>query len=266
MSTQEENCDKKCPRCKSYKYPSQFINPKGRELKTCSDCRDRTKRYRESNKEKIAEYNAKNKEKIAKYKTEWYAENKENRAKYLAEYKEKNKEKIAKRNAEWYVKNKDDINKRNAEWRAKNTEKISQKNAEWRAKNKERISQKNAEYREKKKCALHGREGGRCRICDDEMKITISGWIKHSRNSDKKYNRYDADNFIDNCFLEGLLEDYTYCYWEDCKVKLQYLEKRDDMGTIERLNNSLGHIKSNCVLACWKCNCRERKSDRILPS
>jgi hypothetical protein len=93
--------------------------------------------------------------------------------------------------------------------------------------------------------------------------VTIRNMISSSIQKDRKYNRYDANNFIDRCFLEGLIEEYTHCYWEDCKVKLQYVEYRHDLGTIERLNNSIGHPKSNCVLACFKCNCM-RKSNRNL--
>jgi hypothetical protein len=90
--------------------------------------------------------------------------------------------------------------------------------------------------------------------------------ISCSKANDKKYNRYDANNFIDRCFLEGLIEEYIHCYWDDCKIKLQYVEYRDDLATIERLNNSIGHTKSNCVLACKRCN-NMRKSDRlIIPS
>ena len=50
MSSIKEKADQKCPRCKSYKYPSQFVNAKGRTLKSCSDCRARGKKNRDKNK------------------------------------------------------------------------------------------------------------------------------------------------------------------------------------------------------------------------
>ena len=43
----EEVKDLKCPKCKSYKYSSQFLKL-GRVLKTCNDCRQRDKIYRSS--------------------------------------------------------------------------------------------------------------------------------------------------------------------------------------------------------------------------
>ena len=58
-------------------------------------------------------------------------------------------------------------------------------------------------------------------------------WVYSSRKDDKKHDRYDANNFIDYCFLEGLVEDYPNCYWEDCQIKLQYTDHQDDLATIE---------------------------------
>jgi len=91
-----------------------------------------------------------------------------------------------------------------------------------------------------------------CKTCSGPVKVSIQGWIKHSKESDKKYNRFDVDRFIDKCFLKELVKDYPNCYY--CEVELQYIEYNDILTTIERLNNNIGHIKSNSVLACRKCN------------
>ena len=107
----------------------------------------------------------------------------------------------------------------------------------------------------------HNREKNRCKKCSDPIKVSIKQWIFKSRQYDKKRNIYDADRFIDKCFLEGLIEDYKQCYYEDCEVILQYTEYQDDLASIERLDNSIGHIKSNCVLCCLKCN-KMNKSEK----
>jgi len=91
-----------------------------------------------------------------------------------------------------------------------------------------------------------------CKTCSDPIKVSIQGWIKHSKESDKKYNRFDVDRFVDKCFLKELIKDYSNCYY--CEVELQYVDNNDILATIERINNSIGHIKSNCVLACRQCN------------
>ena len=109
----------------------------------------------------------------------------------------------------------------------------------------------------------HNRLKRTCKKCSDPIKVNIEQWIFSRRQYDKKRNIYDADRFIDKCFLEGLVEDYKQCYYGDCKVNLQYTEYQDDLATIERLDNSIGHIKSNCVLCCLKCN-NLKKSNNLI--
>ena len=108
----------------------------------------------------------------------------------------------------------------------------------------------------------HNRQKDTCKNCmNHEQKIEYiqKTMISHSRQTDKKSNRYDPDNFIDKCFLEGLFEDSENCHY--CGVQFTYNERCNTLVTIERLNNSLGHIKSNCVLACLNCNCRHKSRD-----
>ena len=109
----------------------------------------------------------------------------------------------------------------------------------------------------------HKRIKRTCKKCSDPIKVNIEQWIFSRRQYDKMRNIYDADRFIDKCFLEGLVEDYKQCYYGDCKVNLQYTEYQDDLATIERLDNSIGHIKSNCVLCCLKCN-NLKKSNNLI--
>jgi len=40
------------------------------------------------------------------------------------------------------------------------------------------------------------------------------------------------------------------------------VEYQDNLATVERIDNSIGHIKSNCVICCLKCNTM-RKSNKI---
>ena len=109
-------------------------------------------------------------------------------------------------------------------------------------------------------CA-HNRQKSHCKKCRDPFTVNIEQWIFSRRQYDKMRNIYDADRFIDKCFLKGLIEDYKQCYYGDCEVNLQYTEYQDDLASIERLDNSIGHIKSNCVLCCLKCN-KMNKSEK----
>ena len=91
-----------------------------------------------------------------------------------------------------------------------------------------------------------------CKICSDPIKITIQNWLYATKSIDKNKNQFDIVNIIDKPFCKNLIEEYPQCYY--CKIPLQYVKYQDDLSTIERLDNKLGHIKSNCVLACRKCN------------
>jgi hypothetical protein len=98
----------------------------------------------------------------------------------------------------------------------------------------------------------HNRERPKCRICSDSIKITIQNWLNNSKKSDKKLNMFDIVNYIDKEFCKNLIEEYPNCYY--CSIELQYKINQIDFATIERLDNSIGHVKSNCVIACRKCN------------
>ena len=97
----------------------------------------------------------------------------------------------------------------------------------------------------------HNKQKSQCKKCSDPIKVTIQNWLKGARQSDKTNNRYDPDRLIDKCFLKGLIEDYPTCYYEHFKTPLHYRDYQDNLATIERINNSIGHIKSNCVLCCF---------------
>jgi hypothetical protein len=122
--------------------------------------------------------------------------------------------------------------------------------------------------KQKAKCITHGgsemcpcgKQISQCKIHSDPIAVTIKTMIGGSKQKDKKYNRYDANNFIDRCFLEDLIENQTNCYWSDCNTPLQYITYTNNLATIERLDNSIGHIKSNCVLACKSCNCKVKSN------
>jgi hypothetical protein len=91
-----------------------------------------------------------------------------------------------------------------------------------------------------------------CKLCTDPIKVIIRRWIYHSKEKDILYNRYDRVNFIDTDFCKLLIDDYKNCYY--CQDTMQYIEYNDSLATIERLDNTIGHIKANCVVACKKCN------------
>ena len=101
---------------------------------------------------------------------------------------------------------------------------------------------------------VHKKQKSSCKLCSDEIEITIQRMIDNSKQKDKKNNKYDIVNFIDKCFVKNLIEDCNdKCYY--CQCDLQYMVRQQNLATIERINNNIGHIKSNVVIACFHCNC-----------
>lgn len=107
----------------------------------------------------------------------------------------------------------------------------------------------------------HGRRRDTCKICSDPIKVTIKTMLKNAKDKDKKNNRYDIVNFVDYCFIENLLDDYKCCYYEDCKKELQILDYNQSLVSLERINNNIGHTKSNCVICCLECNHKKKSNE-----
>ena len=98
-------------------------------MSICKECnKERNKKYKKENKEKIKEYNKKRRmekgEELNKYNREYYEENKEKikeqRKKYRKEYYKKNKEKITEQKKEYREKNKEKIAEYNRKYNEEN--------------------------------------------------------------------------------------------------------------------------------------------------
>ena len=109
---------------------------------------------------------------------------------------------------------------------------------------------------------IHEKQKSRCRICSDPLKLTIQRFISGSKVSDKKYNRLDIVNFIDTDFCKLLIDESEYkcCY---CKTDVQLIEHTSNLISIERIDNSIGHIKSNVKISCFSCNLKRVGSKSI---
>ena len=83
--------------------------------------------------------------------------------------------------------------------------------------------------------------------------------IHNSKQTDIKKNLFIEEDFIDKEFvLDKFEEQNNRCHY--CHIQLNTVGqaeegKRDHQKcTIERIDNTLGHSKENCVLACFRCN------------
>ena len=92
----------------------------------------------------------------------------------------------------------------------------------------------------------------RCKIHGNARKIVINCIIHNSKSNDKKFNIFDKNQFIDKQFVSNLLDLYKNCIYCNCELNFDKLNPK--LASIERLDNTLGHIKRNCVIACFTCN------------
>jgi hypothetical protein len=84
--------------------------------------------------------------------------------------------------------------------------------------------------------------------------------VASSKMGDKRFNR-NPNVPIDEDWINDIMSrQFGRCYW--CGFLMIHGDgvnrKHKDAVTIERLNNNIGHDKSNCVLACHECNERSQ--------
>jgi hypothetical protein len=256
----------KCGRCRCYRSEESFFNNKGRRLKTCQNCRDIDTRSREKYK---CEHNRR--KEFCKECGGAYICN-HNRRK--SSCKECGGSQICNHNRIKSVCKECggsqicEHNRRRSKCKECGGASICEHGRQ-RNTCKEcggsQICNHNRLRNQCKECGgasicNHNRIRNQCKECSDPIKLTIKNMICGAKANDKKYNRYDAVNFVDYCFVENLLDDYKCCYYEDCKKELQIMKYNNSLATLERINNNIGHIKSNCVICCLECN-RKVKSN-----
>lgn len=99
----------------------------------------------------------------------------------------------------------------------------------------------------------HKKERTSCRECTDPIHVIIQQWIHKQKYTDIKCNRYNEQEFITYEYCHKLIEEshHQCCY---CSIALQTSILQTDLMTIERIDNSIGHIIGNCMIACFHCN------------
>lgn len=99
----------------------------------------------------------------------------------------------------------------------------------------------------------HGKQKRRCRQCLGIL-ASMRIMLETSRASDIKKDLFNADEFIDMSTLQKLFDDNPNLLCPYCQEEMNMEELNLKLVTIERIDNSIGHTKSNCILACFGCN------------
>ena len=95
-----------------------------------------------------------------------------------------------------------------------------------------------------------------CKMVLQQMNLKINGY----KHQDQIKNRYSETEFIDiGSVLTSLKECQNRCFY--CKDSIQVLYeyvREPKQWSLERINNNLGHNKTNVVIACLNCNLHRR--------
>jgi len=242
--------DYKCLGCNTLRKKSDFIY-KEKVNKTCSKCYDTRLKNKEKDAERTKKYQSQNKEKVSEQRKKYYNKNKERIIEHQTQYREQNKEQIAEYRKQHCEQNKDKIAEQQKQYREQNKEQIAEQQKQYNEQNKDKIAERQKQYYKQKKQ-------------DNPLEVKIKSMIQNSNKSDKKYNRtYDKVDYIDYDFLLGLWESqHGLCVYESCKCEMVLTFRLDTKNpqqiTIQRLDNEIAHIKSNCVLSCFFCNCMKK--------
>ena len=88
--------------------------------------------------------------------------------------------------------------------------------------------------------------------------------LRDSKRHDLAKGLYDSANFIDTEFLLHMNEkQQSRCFY--CEIPMaQHVRSIRQGMTLERLDITKGHIKSNCVLCCKSCNSKKLHRDTDL--
>ena len=115
-----------------------------------------------------------------------------------------------------------------------------------------------------------------CQVCRDKSnaykkthkaacKLMVRLWkrrnwdrrmVCHSKDSDRKANRLpeDMSTYVNSPYLKRLrIAQQNSCAYCDIEMQTENRKWHDGL-TLQRLNNTIGHTRANCILCCHSCN------------
>jgi len=160
------------------------------------------------------------------------------------------------RNIQKKYADKEEIKEKQKKYRNEHKEELIKYHKQHNNKNKEKIAEYKKKYDEQQKI-------------NNPLHIKFTNMIKSSIKADKKHNRtYKEEDFITEDFLNELwVKQNEKCYYEDCECKLTLEFNKDFRNptqiSVQRINNDIAHIQSNCVLSCYKCNVSNMENEKL---
>jgi len=97
-------------------------------------------------------------------------------------------------------------------------------------------------------------------VIDKELKKKLSSY----KQQDLTKKKHDADKFITlTSLVQKLVESQLNCHYCQDMVHITGDKKREKkQWTLDRVDNNLGHLEDNVVIACLDCNLKRRCIDK----
>ncbi len=176
---------------------------------------------------------------------------------YNRKYYLDNKKKSNERSRIYHQEHKKEINERSRKYNQDHRKELNERAVTYRKGKKEEIKQYNRKYYQD-----HKEKAQRVSIkYQQEHKVQSKQWrqthwdfvlVSHCKYSDKKFNR---ECNITTEFIHKMLHHQTYrCFYCDCVLSLINGNRLHNQASVDRVDNSFGHVISNCVMSCISCN------------
>lgn len=154
-------------------------------------------------------------------------------------YREEHKDEIKELNKKYYEENKDKIQMKVKQYYEANKETILEKQKQYVNEHSDKTKEYHKHYKK------------------STLDIVIIRKIGHAKDKDVKYHRtYDDDEYVTVDWVKNKLIKYdNTCKLCSKGLKITGYDYLDpDQFTIDRKNDDIAHIKSNCQIICWRCN------------
>ena len=92
-----------------------------------------------------------------------------------------------------------------------------------------------------------------------EIKKKLQSYIQQDKEK-KMYNKEKCFEYED--ILEVLVKQKLKCSYCKCEMYILYDNYRcNTQWSLDRIDNTIGHLKENCVVSCLHCNLQKRRMD-----
>jgi hypothetical protein len=132
-------------------------------------------------------------------------------------------------------------------------EHLTSKSKEWKNKNKDILREWYKKYYHENK--EHKKEIQKKSKCKNWQTTLVNSCRVHDRSDNNYFN-------LDTKWIDKLFDNQEGCCFHCNQYLLLENGNRDpEQASIDRIDNSKGHIRGNVVLSCWHCNYTRRKTD-----